>query len=705
MKRIVCILLVLVMIFSSCLMTSCSLINKIIGKDTPPDNTDSGGDNKDENTDVGDDENDENEEDKEDVIPNPPIPESEQLNITENGYTFFCASTETAVRESFANLIYRIAKATGKQPIVAASESEANVIFGVADYTALGAGSVVGRYEIAMKHGKLFITAGNVESLNIAKDRLLSYNTASGIIISKTINESYMFNIYDYRVGKTNVYTPTDLANLTLLSEVKIDGAVMTGFNPTKNSYSLKSNGTYPMISATAVNSNATVNVVQATADNAVAKITVSVNSLKRVYSFNFYSDTVSSVGASIVHKNGAKGTICFVIDDGTESTANFMYNNIFGKEGYENITATFALITKKVATMNTTTDENGKTVYVIDENGKYSYTEIDGKFDFWRKILATGKADLASHTQTHTYEGDNDSGGIFVYKKNDGTYAQTADLPEGNVTMELVASNQIVMDIAGKDDSIALILPGVGAPHSGYFNNLYLECGEYLVSRGTFGAGVVVTDYNSRIYLPEELTNSNLKSLAAYMIEHYTTDPAGSTDKNSTNEECLAAGIQNWTDFMDTAIETGGWASFCIHEIRPDNYTGSDHHIYESQAKQLFAYANAYGDDAWIASYNDASKYYVEWSKSTVSSKIHDNSVITVALETDLTDPRYDMALTVRVEIPKSWAGATLDGENLNILSDENGSYVLVDILPGSSVQIIADGYDVKPDDGVALG
>ena len=45
------------------------------------------------------------------------------------------------------------------------------------------------------------------------------------------------------------------------------------------------------------------------------------------------------------------------------------------------------------------------------------------------------------------------------------------------------------------------------------------------------------------------------------------------------------------------------------------------------------------------------------------------------------------------------------LGGEKLHILSDENGSYVLVDILPGSSVQITADGYDVKPDDGVALG
>ena len=705
MKRIICILLVMAMVFASCLLTSCSIIDKLLGRETPPDDSDNSGENDGNGSSDNDDGKDDSDDTDDNVIPNPPIPESDRLNITESGYKFFCRSDDRAVIESFENLIYRIARDTGKQPEVAASEAEANVIFGVEDYTSLGAGSVVGRYEIAIKDSKLYITAGNTESLNIAKDRLLSYNTEEGIVISKTMNESNLFNIFNYRVGKTTVYSPTDLANLNLLSEVKIGGSVIGGFNPMKNSYSLKFDGTYPEISATAVNSAASVSVEQASAENGgSASVTVMANGLKRVYSFDFYSDTVSSINASIVHKNGAKGTISFVIDDGTESTADFMYNNILGKKGYENVTATFALITKKVATINTATDENGNTVYVVDENGKYAYTEIDGKFDFWRKILATGKADVVSHTHTHTYEGDNDSGGTFVYKKNDGTYVQMT-VPAGNVTMELVAANQIVMDIAGKDDSIALIIPGVGASHSGYFNNFYMECGEYLVSRGTFGAGTVVTDYNSRIYLPEELTNSSLKSLAAYMIEHYTTDPTGSTDVNSTNAECLAAGIQNWTDFMDTAIETGGWASFCIHEIRPDNYTGGDHHIYETQAKKLFAYANAYGDDAWIANYNDAAKYYVEWSKSTVSSKIHDNSTITVALETDLTDARYDMALTVRVEIPESWAGATLAGVSLEILEDEGGKYVYVDMLPGEVLKIASDGYTSTSDDGVALG
>lgn len=295
MKRIICILLILIMIFSSCLLTSCSFVNKLLGKDESPDNP------------IEDGKTDE-EENSSDVIPNPPIPEQEKLNITASGYTFFCKSKDAAVAQSFDNLMYRVAKATGKKPVVAASEAEANVIFGVEDYSALGAGTVIGRYEIAIKEGKLYVTAGNAESLELAKDRLLSYNTQDGIVVSKNMNESYLFNIFDYRVGKITVYTPTDLANLNLLSEVKLGGNVMMGFNPSKNYYSIMTDGTYPEISATAVNSAASVSVVQATAENGgTAKITVTANNLKRVYSFDFYTESVKSVGAKIVTKNGAK--------------------------------------------------------------------------------------------------------------------------------------------------------------------------------------------------------------------------------------------------------------------------------------------------------------------------------------------------------------------------------------------------------------
>jgi len=697
MKRIICILLLISILCTTCL-TSCSIIDKVFGKNdnTQNDDTGSQGGSADNG---GTGEGNTGSE-------NPPIPEDEQVNITKLGYTFFCDSDDEGVKASFCNFIYRIAKATSVLPIAAESADSADVIFGIRDYTSFGAGSVIGRYEILFEGGKLYITASDTESLEYAKNRLLSFITDEGIVISNKMAESNLFNVYDYRTGKITVYTPEDIGGLTLLSDISIGGVSFAPFNPMQSTYSVRMSGDYPEISASAVNPAAQIEIEQASELNlGTAKITVSIGGESKIYTVNFYKKATASVSSEIVVKGGAKGTITFVIDDGTESTATFMYENILSKEGYENINATFALITKKIATLDTSVNEDGEPVYVIDENGKYSYTEIDGKFDFWREILATGKADVISHTHTHTYEGDNDSGGIFVYKKNDGSYAATAYLPIGHVTAELVASNQIIKDLSGKSDSIGLILPGVGAAHSGYFNNLYLNIGEYLISRGTAGASSVITDYNTIVYLPEELTDENLKSVKAYMIEHFLSDPTGSTDKNSTNEECLAVGIQNWTDFMDTAVATGGWATFCIHEIRPDDYTGGDHHIYESQAKALFSYANAYGSDAWITSYNEAAKYYMLWGRSTVSSKLYDNSVITVSLDSDATDERLNTALTVRVEIPESWAGAELLGEDLEILSDEGGRFVYVDLCPGESLQITADGYAVAEDDSVALG
>ncbi|MBQ3100470.1 MAG: hypothetical protein IJC50_05710, partial [Clostridia bacterium] len=293
------------------------MINKLFGgKDTNEDTNEDSNDTDGEN-DPSDDKDDE-EEDK-----NPPIPEGEELNITESAFKFFCSSSDELVAESFANLLYRVAKATGKQPEVALTEADADVLFGVADYTSLGARSVIGMYEIKMSDGKLYITADRPESLNLAKDRLLSYSTDKGIVISRKMNESALFNIMDYRTGKKTVYTTTDIANLTLLSEIKIDGADLLGFNPMKSSYSLEFNGEYPTVIASAINTSAKVGIEQASAENSgSAKITVSVGGFKRIYTVNFYEEGLSSVAAEIVVKGGAKGTICFVIDDGTESTA-----------------------------------------------------------------------------------------------------------------------------------------------------------------------------------------------------------------------------------------------------------------------------------------------------------------------------------------------------------------------------------------------
>jgi hypothetical protein len=91
-----------------------------------------------------------------------------------------------------------------------------------------------------------------------------------------------------------------------------------------------------------------------------------------------------------------------------------------------------------------------------------------------------------------------------------------------------------------------------------------------------------------------------------------------------------------------------------------------SAHHIYQSQAKALFAYANSVSDRAWIATYDDAARYYVAWAHSSTKAEIIDGRVITVTLETNSDDARLDVPLTVKVKLPGSWLGAKLGTEEL---------------------------------------
>ncbi|MBQ8381026.1 MAG: hypothetical protein IJY18_03950 [Clostridia bacterium] len=606
---------------------------------------------------------------------------SDGVNIPSEALSFY-TSGDSSVKLSLDNLRLNISLASGSLPALAESESAASAIYGIEENAA--ANETVGYYRVAYAESKLYVMASDTESLNLAKDIVLAFATPSGIVIPADLNESGFFNKPDLRVGKLTLYTEAEAKALPLLKSLTVGGEALSGFLSTKTVYAVKNDAEgYPTVGADALIEGAEVEVTQASALSlGVASVKVKLGEAEKVYNVKFYRSD-AAVDAEIVQKDGAGGTICFVIDDGTESTANFMVDNILGKAGYENIYANFALITKKLADLSVVTDEEGNKVYDIDENGRYKYTEIAGKFDFWRNVLATDKAYIVSHTHTHNYPGENDNGGIFGYKKNNGTYANTSDLPKGHIQAELVASNQIIEDISGYRSG-TIIRAGVGASVSQYFYNRVIDSGEYFAARGNS----MPTNPNSLIFYPD--TIKNRLSITSYMIEHYTSSKTNPTTSSSTNAECLAAGIDLWTDFMDTAVETGGWASFCIHEIRPDDWTGTDHHIYESQAKEFFAHANAYGERAWIASYDEAAKYFLEWSTATVTTELLGGKTITVSLTTEETDERMDMPLTVKVSVPDSWSAAALGDSALEIMTDDDGNrYVLVNVKPGATVAI----------------
>ena len=101
-----------------------------------------------------------------------------------------------------------------------------------------------------------------------------------------------------------------------------------------------------------------------------------------------------------------------------------------------------------------------------------------------------------------------------------------------------------------------------------------------------------------------------------------------------------------------------------------------------------LFKHANDYGDDIWIASYDEAARYFLEWSTASVVAEVKEGNVIAVTLVTEETDERLNLALTVKVEVPDSFDSVTVNGEALEIKTDTDGTkYVLVDVVPGETV------------------
>jgi hypothetical protein len=175
-------------------------------------------------------------------------------------------------------------------------------------------------------------------------------------------------------------------------------------------------------------------------------------------------------------------------------------------------------------------------------------------------------------------------------------------------------------------------------------------------------------------------------------MIEHYDSNKEKPTDKYSSYEECIAAGINNWKTYIDLAVESEGWACFCIHDIRPERYQDlgtTAHFIYESQADALFGYVDSIADKIWIATYNEAAQYYNCRSTADIKAEIVNNEKITVTFNSGERDERNRCALTVKLDVPYAWSGIeTAVGEALEILTDaEGGRYILVDVEPDTAV------------------
>lgn len=394
---------------------------------------------------------------------------------------------------------------------------------------------------------------------------------------------------------------------------------------------------------------------------------------------------------AEIVNKDGAAAVVTFVIDDGNHDTGTFSKEMM---EKYENLTFTYALWTKDFGTLTMTEDG---TEYLM-ENGRYIYTENatqEANKLFWWDILKNGRCEAVSHTHTHNFWGTNDDGGVFEYVKNNEEKISTATMPKGSVTKELYASMQILQDVFPQNRFpnqryISLVLPGIGVRTSDfktadgktvptyltYFNSLITKAvqnDEYIGARSTFQV-TNTKDSASKVVLPDSLKSAKSRmAVPAYMI----------VDANKG-----ASGVENWTAFIDHAVEKGGWACYCIHNILTE---ARGHYILQKDAEELFAHT--VDKNIWVATFTDALMYYSQWSTAKLDVS-YSGGTITVNLTDSENDEVFDAPLTVKVTVPAKWTSAVCNGESLSVETDENGNkFVYVNIVPDSGAVEITKG------------
>ena len=506
-------------------------------------------------------------------------------------------------------------------------------------------------------------------------------------------------------------------ADLSLKS-VSVRGAPINGFSGDVLEYELeyrKADGMPTAEEISYVKANPDTTVTLSTVEDTVRiKVSSKDGEKHKEYIIKMKEKPVNitSVTAEIVNKNGAKGVLTLVSDDGDQRTSDFFYTEI--APNYDAFKITIALPTKKVASLSKTKD--GK-AWLIDDDGNYVLTVLPNTYssvisgspfkgntyatmvDFWNEITKNGQIELASHSHTHGPWPATDD---IVYSGN------TIEYPAGSAIKELHASAQILRDLLGQDSDF-ILRPGgafMTTEVKNYFKSLFETDTTFLGMRGSNGAPPLpgATSANgAKLNTVDKFKKVDGRlSIATLLVRGYEaafneSGDAFATTSASTREEILAAGISAWEQYVDYAMQYGSWASIGFHSVVSDSSTASGYQVYDSQVKALMDYVQPLVDsgDLWLASFSDAAKYYFEWSSATLVATSYDDEYITVRLNDAETDERFDEALTVKVTVPDSWDSARLEsyGEttDLDIHVAEDGThFVYANILPGSEESTI---------------
>jgi hypothetical protein len=134
---------------------------------------------------------------------------------------------------------------------------------------------------------------------------------------------------------------------------------------------------------------------------------------------------------------------------------------------------------------------------------------------------------------------------------------------------------------------------------------------------------------------------------------------------------DTAAANKDTWLVLVFHGIDSLGWEWTPIPKL-----------------EEYFKYIMAHENNLWVATFGDATKYMREREHAGVEAKESQGS-ITVSLKHSLDPTMYDLPLTLKTYVPKSWTNVTVSQgaatQHPRIQHDAGGAYVLYQLKPNT--------------------
>ena len=448
------------------------------------------------------------------------------------------------------------------------------------------------------------------------------------------------------------------------IASITVGGKTLDGFSILKQEYIFEypASENYPLVEIKTLNPNANCEILLPENNGGVAKITVTAENGKNKmdYEITFNYQENAQISAEVVNKDGKGGVITFVFDDGDLRSADIIISKLMKK--YSSIRPSFAIICNQLAKAEKK-EEGFKLTpeaysYIPILNSQFSKTNY--KYEFWKRAAEIDGVDVLSHSYSHSNEG-----------------------VEQDPVFELKASQAILSELCSSQ-ALFYVMPGVGTVNNPNYINTLDSGAVYFGARSTGKKINSVQSYNPYRVSAYAVTRHSTKQLE---------DGTYTTDENSSRALCLKAGVETWKNHINDALTNGGWACFCFHSLAPAGTdTNGKWTVFEEQVDEIFKYADALSksNNAWVANFTEASIYYMEWKEAKISASLFGENSVSVKLDCPLDSSVFNMPLTVKVPVPKSWTYAKLGDRELSVMENDDGTkFVYINVAPGETVTI----------------